>query len=366
MITAAHSRFMLGRMIPTRTTEDLLLGIVGADPAAGPGAAPADLGQRAGHRPRPAPRRGGGGVHGHPGDQAGAAAAAGPGVQGDRGAAQRLVRDLVHARPDLRLAGRLQRPVHRLAGDGERRVVRTIKARPVDLLEADRAAMLPLPPVPPHLGWRNRVRLGRDYYVRVDTNDYSVDPTAIGRMVDVTRRPGPGPGPRSTGGSSPTTPGSGPAGMTVTDPAHVRDRRRAARSEFQQPRGHGPASRRPGPDLADYDRAFGLDEEVDLMAAKTTTDAVKQINYLAAALKAPRITEAAARLADQARDAGWTHEDYLAAVLEREVSARNASGAELRIRAAGFPARKTLEDFDFDAQPAVRQPDRRPGLRRRS
>ena len=42
-------------------------------------------------------------------------------------------------------------------------------------------------------------------------------------------------------------------------------------------------------------------------------------------------------------------------MLEREVSARNASGAELRIRAAGFPARKTLEDFDWDAQPAVRQ-----------
>jgi DNA replication protein DnaC len=42
-------------------------------------------------------------------------------------------------------------------------------------------------------------------------------------------------------------------------------------------------------------------------------------------------------------------------VLDREVSARSASGAQLRIRAAGFPARKTLEDFDFDAQPAVRQ-----------
>jgi len=35
-----------------------------------------------------------------------------------------------------------------------------------------------------------------------------------------------------------------------------------------------------------------------------STESVKQITYLAAALKAPRITEAAARLADQARDAG--------------------------------------------------------------
>jgi DNA replication protein DnaC len=89
--------------------------------------------------------------------------------------------------------------------------------------------------------------------------------------------------------------------------------------------------------------------------AKITTEATKQIVYLASALKAPRITEAAERLADQARDAGWTYEDYLAAVLEREVSARNASGAHLRIKAAGFPFPKTLEEFDWNAQPQVRQ-----------
>ncbi len=91
---------------------------------------------------------------------------------------------------------------------------------------------------------------------------------------------------------------------------------------------------------------------------KTTSDAgetLKQLTYLAAALKAPRITETAARLADHARDAGWTHEEYLAAVLDREGAVRNASGAQLRIRAAGFPGRKTIEEFDWDAQPAVRQ-----------
>ena len=90
------------------------------------------------------------------------------------------------------------------------------------------------------------------------------------------------------------------------------------------------------------------------MSATKTPDALKQIAYLAGALKAPRIIEAAARMADQARDAGWSFEDYLAAVLEREVSARNASGAELRIRAAGFSARKTLEDFDWEVQPSTR------------
>ena len=61
-------------------------------------------------------------------------------------------------------------------------------------------------------------------------------------------------------------------------------------------------------------------------------------------------------LADQAGDAGWTLGDYLTVVLEREVSAQNASGAELRMRAAGSAARKTLDDFDWDtnARPANR------------
>ena len=97
------------------------------------------------------------------------------------------------------------------------------------------------------------------------------------------------------------------------------------------------------------------------MTAKDTTttaaaETIKTVTHLAAALKAPRITEAAARLADHARDTGWTHEEYLAAVLEREVAARNASGAQLRIRAAGMPAIKTIEDFDFDHQPTARTP----------
>ena len=93
------------------------------------------------------------------------------------------------------------------------------------------------------------------------------------------------------------------------------------------------------------------------MAAKKTenSEALKQLAYLSSAMKAPRIIESASRLADHARAANWSHEEYLAAVLDREVAARNASGAQLRIRAAGFPARKTVEEFDWDAQPGVRQ-----------
>lgn len=80
-----------------------------------------------------------------------------------------------------------------------------------------------------------------------------------------------------------------------------------------------------------------------------------QIEYYARAMKAPRIRESAARLAEQAREGRWSHEEYLAAVLSREVAAREASGAERRTRAAGFGARKSLEDFNFDHQPGLKR-----------
>ena len=62
----------------------------------------------------------------------------------------------------------------------------------------------------------------------------------------------------------------------------------------------------------------------------------------------PTLRESAARLAERARAENWSHEEYLAACLQREVSARESHGGEGRIRAAGFPARKSLEEFDFD------------------
>ncbi|SCY75889.1 hypothetical protein SAMN02799641_02863 [Rhodococcus erythropolis] len=63
--------------------------------------------------------------------------------------------------------------------------------------------------------------------------------------------------------------------------------------------------------------------------------------------------ESAARLADQARSDGWSHEDYLAAVLSREVTARESSGTQNRIRLAGLPTRKSLEECNFDDQPSL-------------
>lgn len=65
------------------------------------------------------------------------------------------------------------------------RMLRRTGQRPGVLIAQDVAAMGALPPVAPTVGVASRVRLARDYYVRVDGNDYSVDPTMIGRFVDV-------------------------------------------------------------------------------------------------------------------------------------------------------------------------------------
>ena len=57
-----------------------------------------------------------------------------------------------------------------------------------------------------------------------------------------------------------------------------------------------------------------------------------------------------------AREQEWPYERFLETLLEAEVFARDASGARMRIRAAGFPALKTLEDFDWSAQPSAERP----------
>jgi DNA replication protein DnaC len=70
-----------------------------------------------------------------------------------------------------------------------------------------------------------------------------------------------------------------------------------------------------------------------------------QIEYYARALRAPRISDGFRRLRDQARDAGWSHEEYLAAVLSREVAEREACGAATRIKAVRFPAHGLRADL---------------------
>ena len=257
VMTAAHSRFMLGRMIPTRKTPDLLLGSW-------------ELLTQLGRVPRRLIWDNEPGIgRGKPTEPVAVFAGT-------------LATKIVLLPPkDPESKGVVERrngffetsfmPGRHFESPADfnhqftdwlttanTRLVRTLKARPVDLVEVDRAAMLPLPPAVLHLGWRNHVRLGRDYYVRVDTNDYSVDPRAVGARVDVTAdldavRV------RHGGRLVAEHPRRWARGMTVTDPAHV-NAAAALRHAYQHP------ITRPGAaglvrDLADYDKAFGIDAQ---------------------------------------------------------------------------------------------------------
>jgi transposase len=257
VVVSAHSRFTVGRMLPSRKTEDLLLGLW-------------ECVSRLGRVPRRLIWDNERGI--------------GRGRVTEEAAvfAGTLATRIVLLKPrDPQSKGVVERvngyfemsfmPGRRFTSPADfdsqftewlvranSRTVRTIGARPVDRIDVDRAAMLPLPPVPPRVGWRNRIRLGHDYYVRVAANDYSVDPTAIGRVVDVegdlervrVRLDG-----RTVADHARVW----ARGRVVTDPAHV-EAARSLRAEFPRPR---PV---PGPDdlvrdLGDYDRAFGLDPE---------------------------------------------------------------------------------------------------------
>ncbi len=66
-----------------------------------------------------------------------------------------------------------------------RRPRRALGCAPCDRIVADRQRCCALPPVPPATGWRGSLRLPRDYYVRLDGNDYSVHPSVIGRRIEV-------------------------------------------------------------------------------------------------------------------------------------------------------------------------------------
>ncbi len=59
-------------------------------------------------------------------------------------------------------------------------------ASAADRIGADRAAMSTLPPIEEAvIGWRNSLVLPRDHYVRLDSCDYSVHPSAVGQRVEV-------------------------------------------------------------------------------------------------------------------------------------------------------------------------------------
>ena len=80
-----------------------------------------------------------------------------------------------------------------------------------------------------------------------------------------------------------------------------------------------------------------------------------ELAHLFRSLKAPAAARALPKLAERAREEQWSHERFAEALLASEVASRESHGGESRIKAARFPARKTLEEFDFTFQRSVRR-----------
>src|ERR1700759_1707279 len=85
------------------------------------------------------------------------------------------------------------------------------------------------------------------------------------------------------------------------------------------------------------------------------TRASSELAHLFRALKAPAAARALPKLADRARAEEWSFEQFAAALLKTETDSRDSHGGQSRIKAARFPARKTLEEFDFAFQTSLRR-----------
>src|SRR4051794_12490969 len=126
----------------------------------------------------------------------------------------------------------------------------------------------------------------------------------------------------------------------------------AAADDAPRAAGRVGAADRAAADRGDTARAGRLRGAVRVSKAK----AGERLPYLLSKLKAARVLERLAQTAARAREQDWPYERFLEALLEAEVFARDASGARMRIQAAGFPALKALEDFDWAAQPSAEKP----------
>jgi transposase len=134
-------------------------------------------------------------------------------------------------------------------------------AAPADRIGADRAAMGVLPPVEAvSIGWHHSIVLPRDHWVRLDTCDYSVHPSAIGHRVQVHADLA---GVRITRGghSVGAHQRCWARQQTITDEVHAQASQVMRQAYQDRPRGgrerHEVAYR----DLADYDRICGVQDD---------------------------------------------------------------------------------------------------------
>jgi transposase len=135
-----------------------------------------------------------------------------------------------------------------------RRVHATTRTVPAEVIYEDRGAMRPLGPVLPDPSWRFSTRLPRDHYIRVDTNDYSVNPRFVGRRIEV----------RVDLDSVVATAGDIEVARhrrclakyrSLLDPAHAMTLRKMRAEQLAVPALETSVEER---DLSDYDKALGV------------------------------------------------------------------------------------------------------------
>jgi DNA replication protein DnaC len=85
--------------------------------------------------------------------------------------------------------------------------------------------------------------------------------------------------------------------------------------------------------------------------------ATSELAHLFRALKAPAAARALPKLAERARADDWSYEQFAAVLLKTEIDSRDSHGGQSRIKAARFPAHKTLEEFDFAFQRSIKKQD---------
>jgi len=86
-----------------------------------------------------------------------------------------------------------------------------------------------------------------------------------------------------------------------------------------------------------------------------TTSNAQLIEFYAKQLRLPTINENWESILRAATERHWGYEDFLCAVLQREVEQRQDNQRKRRIKTAGFPKIKTLDTFDFKWLPNVKQ-----------
>ena len=186
--------------------------------------------------------------------------------------------------------------------------------------------MAPLPARLPDTDRRWVLSVPPDPYLRFDTCDYSLDPAFVGRRVEarVTDR-------EvlaivlDTGEIACRHPRSFAKHRTITALEHARALK-AGRGQVDDV-AETTVEIRP---LARYDAA-------DRMSRPTT-----ELTHLFRQLKAPAAARALPKLADRARAEDWSYEQFAAVLLKTETDSRDSHGGQARIKAARFPARKTL------------------------